>query len=78
MSRFLYRLGRSSARNRRWVVIAWVLVIVGLFVGGKAAGGEMKDEFSVPGVEAQQATDLLKASFPTFAGGVRAGGVPLP
>ncbi len=68
MSRFLYRLGRSSARNRRWVVVAWILVIVGLFAGGKIAGGEMKDEFSLPGVEAQQATDLLKTSFPAFAG----------
>jgi len=68
MSRFLYRLGRASARNRRWVVLAWILVIVGLFAGGKIAGGEMKDEFSLPGVEAQQATDLLKTSFPAFAG----------
>ncbi len=68
MSRFLYRLGRSSARNRRWVVVAWILVLVGLFAGGKVAGGKMKDEFSLPGVEAQQATDLLKASFPAFAG----------
>ena len=69
MSRFLYRLGRSSSRHRWWVVGAWVLVVVGLFVGGKAAGGELQDSFSVPGVESQKATDLLKESFPTQAGG---------
>jgi putative drug exporter of the RND superfamily len=69
MSRFLYRLGRSSSRHRRWVVAAWVLAVIGLFVGGKVAGGELQDTFSVPGVESQKATDLLRASFPTQAGG---------
>jgi hypothetical protein len=31
--------GPLEARNRRWVVVAWILVIVGLFAGGKIAGG---------------------------------------
>ena len=69
MSRFLYRLGRFSSRHRRWVVAAWVIAVVGLFVVGKVAGGETHDSFSVPGVESQRATDLLTASFPTQAGG---------
>jgi RND superfamily putative drug exporter len=69
MSRFLYRLGRFSYRNRRWVVAAWVIAVVGLFAVGKVAGGEVHDSFSVPGVESQRATDLLTASFPSQAGG---------
>jgi RND superfamily putative drug exporter len=69
MSRSLYRLGRFAVR-RRWLVLAlWVAAVIALTVGGKALGGELKDQFTVPGVESQRATDLLKATFPTQAGG---------
>ena len=68
MSRFLYRLGRTCARNRKRVVLIWVLAVAALFAGGKVAGGEMKDKFTVPGVESQRATDLLEASFASQAG----------
>ena len=69
MSTYLYRLGRFSVRRRWFVLGAWVLAVVALTIAGKAAGGSLKDQFTVPGVESQRATDLLKATFPAQAGG---------
>jgi RND superfamily putative drug exporter len=69
MSTYLYRLGRFAVRRRWFVLAAWVLAVVVLTIAGKALGGELKDQFNVPGVESQQATNLLKATFPAQAGG---------
>ncbi len=69
MSNFLYRLGRGCARNRRKVLLAWLVAVVALFAVGKIAGGQFVDKFAVPGVESQKATDLLTKSFPSQAGG---------
>jgi RND superfamily putative drug exporter len=69
MSTYLYRLGRFSVRRRWFVLGAWVLAVVAITIAGRAAGGGLKDQFTVPGVESQQATDLLKATFPAQAGG---------
>ena len=69
MSTSLYRLGRFAVRRRWFVLGAWVLAVVALTIAGRAVGGELKDQFTVPGVESQQATDLLKATFPAQAGG---------
>ena len=68
LSRFLYRLGRGSAAHRRLVLAAWLIGVIALVVGGRAAGGEFHDAFSVPGTESQTATDMLKETFPTQAG----------
>jgi len=69
MSTSLYRLGRFAVRRRWFVLGAWVLAVVAMSVAGRAVGGELKDQFTVPGVESQQATDLLKSTFPAQAGG---------
>jgi putative drug exporter of the RND superfamily len=68
MSRFLFRLGRSSARHPLRMIAAWLLAAV-LIVSAKSAfGGETTDNFRLPGTESQQALDLLKERFPTQAG----------
>jgi RND superfamily putative drug exporter len=61
MTHQLDRLGRFAAR-RPWAVIgAWVLAAA-LVVGGSTAfGGELEDSFAVPGLDSQQAVDLLGA-----------------
>jgi RND superfamily putative drug exporter len=69
VSNFLYRIGRGCARNRRKVLLTWLVAVVALFAIGKAAGGDFVDKFSVPGVESQKATDLLTDTFPAQAGG---------
>ncbi len=68
MSTSLYRLGRFAVRRRWLVLIVWIVALVGLGTAGKMAGGELHDEFTIPGVESQQALDVLKETFPTAAG----------
>jgi putative drug exporter of the RND superfamily len=46
--------------RRRFVAIAWILLLVGLFALSGAVGGENKTEFALPGSESQEAIDLLE------------------
>ena len=68
MSNWLYRLGRFSARQRRWVVAAWILLALFVVVVDRTSGAGTVDNFEVPGVESQEAVDLLKAEFPERSG----------
>ncbi len=68
MTQFLYRVGRFSVRKRRLVTVAWVAFALLAVIGGKAAGGESSNKFSVPGVESQRALDVLQQRFPSQAG----------
>ena len=68
MSRFLYRLGRSSARHPWRVLGAWLLIAVAVFSLQAAVGGETTDDFALPGTETQAAVDLLEESFPAQSG----------
>ena len=65
----LYALGRWAARRRGRVLAVWLLLLA--VVGGLGAGlgGSFTTTFSVPGIESQQAQDLLQAKFPAAAGG---------
>lgn len=64
MAQYLYRLGRFSVRRRRFVLIAWIAVLVGVIIGGEAVAGETDDSFSIPGTESQEALDLLAEELP--------------
>src|SRR5205823_11491535 len=64
----LDRLGRAAARHPGRTIVAWVLVAVGLVVGGSVAGGEYNDNYKIPGVQSQAAIDRLQADFPAAAG----------
>jgi putative drug exporter of the RND superfamily len=68
MARFLHRLGAACVRHRRLVVLAWLVAAVSLFGISRTAGGELSDEFRVPGVESQQALDLMVERFPEMSG----------
>ena len=68
MSQSLYRLGRFSAR-RPWTVIGvWTLVAVLVIGAAGIFGQELEDTFEVPGLDSQQATDLLTAAQSDSAG----------
>ncbi len=68
MSNWLYRLGRFAAHRRVLVVAAWIVIALGAVVVDRTVGGGTVDNFEVPGVESQQAVDLLKEKFPERAG----------
>ncbi len=68
MSSRLHRLGVFAARHRRAVVVSWILVALVLVGANRTLGASTIDDFTVPGVESQQALDVLDARFPERAG----------
>ena len=68
MSHALYRLGRFAAR-RPWTVIGtWVLVAAVVLGSSALFGRELSDSFEVPGLDSQNAVDLLTAAQSDRAG----------
>ena len=68
MSHALYRLGRLAAR-RPWAVIGtWLLISVVVIGASTAFGAELEDSFNVPGLDSQDAVDLLSAARSDRAG----------
>jgi RND superfamily putative drug exporter len=61
---------RACARHPWRVVGAWVAIVALLVVAVGAFGGELRDEFEIPGSDTQRATDLLEAEFASEQGGV--------
>ncbi len=51
-SRFCYR-------RRRFVLLGWVALIIGLFALSNVAGGAFKTEFNLPGSDTEAATQIL-------------------
>jgi putative drug exporter of the RND superfamily len=66
----LARWARACATHTWRVVFAWVGIIVTLIVLVGTVGGELKDEFNIPGSDTQKATDLIESEFASEQGGV--------
>ena len=68
LSHALYRWGRFAAR-RPWTVIGSWLIVSVLVVGASGAFGQrLEDSFAVPGLDSQEAADLLTAARSDRAG----------
>ncbi|UPK76523.1 MMPL family transporter [Nocardioidaceae bacterium SCSIO 66511] len=64
MSVLLYRFGKFAFR-RWWVVIpVWVLLLVGLGATAAAVSQSMEDDFSMPNLPSERATDIMDKHFP--------------
>jgi putative drug exporter of the RND superfamily len=50
-------------RRRRWVVVAWIVLLVGVNVLAKTAGGDLLKSLSLPGTESQRTFDVMKKDF---------------
>jgi len=61
---FLYKLGRLAFRRRHFVALIWVALLTLAGVGAASAPAAGTTSFSIPGVEAQKAFDLLEQRFP--------------
>jgi uncharacterized membrane protein YdfJ with MMPL/SSD domain len=66
----LFVVGGWAGAHRRTVLAAWFVLLV--VVGGLGATlhGELSSVFTVPGVESQNAQELLQHRFPAASGGV--------
>lgn len=70
MASRLYTWARWAIRRRGRVVAVWLLLLAVVGGLGITLHGKVTTEFSVPGIESQQAQDVLKEKFPEAAGGV--------
>ena len=66
----LARWTRACATHPWRVVFGWIGIVVLLFVLVFGIGGELRDEFEIPGSDTQKATDLIEAEFASEQGGV--------
>ncbi|MBG0853760.1 MMPL family transporter [Streptomyces spinoverrucosus] len=64
MATFLYRVGRLAFRRRWYVALVWAAVLAAVGLGALKAPGASDEEFSMPGIESQQAFDLMEERFP--------------
>jgi RND superfamily putative drug exporter len=69
MSTYLYRLAHLAFRRRRLVLALWLAAAVVAIAVAQASGGKTNDDFTIPGTEAQNASDVLSAELPAFSGG---------
>ena len=65
----LYRVGWFCTRHHWPVIAAWVLAVVALALGARAAGQQNSDNLSLPGTGSTNAQDLLKSKLPKQAYG---------
>ncbi len=68
MSSFLFRLGQRCARHPFRVFGIWLLVAIAVLGLNQQLGGSTKNNFTVPGTEAQRADDVLSSRFSELSG----------
>jgi putative drug exporter of the RND superfamily len=64
----MLKLARWSTTHRKYVVIGWVLLLIGVNMLAQSAGTSYSNNFTLPNSDAQRAADLLQHSFPAQAG----------
>ena len=64
----MLKLARWSTSHRKYVVLGWIVLLVGVNILAQSAGTSYSNNFTLPHSDAQRAADLLQSSFPTQAG----------
>jgi uncharacterized membrane protein YdfJ with MMPL/SSD domain len=64
MSGILYRLGIAFTRRKWLVLLAWAIVVAVVAVCVLGFGSRTSNDMSLPGSDAQRASDLLREHFP--------------
>src|SRR5271170_5091076 len=64
----MLKLARWSTTHRKYVLIGWIVLLLGVNVLAQSAGTEYSNNFTLPNSDAQRAADLLQKSFPAQAG----------
>ena len=68
MSRLTGWLGGAAARHPWRTIAVWLILIVALFGLKMAFGGQLQDDYTVPGTSSQAGADFLRAHFPQMSG----------
>jgi hypothetical protein len=68
MSTLLYTLGHRIARHRWKVLVAWCLLAAAAFALAGLAGGQLVNDYTIPGTESQRGIDTLAQRFPQASG----------
>ncbi|ADG80615.1 Queuine tRNA-ribosyltransferase OS=Tsukamurella paurometabola (strain ATCC 8368 / DSM / CCUG 35730 / CIP 100753 / JCM 10117 / KCTC 9821 / NBRC 16120 / NCIMB 702349 / NCTC 13040) OX=521096 GN=tgt PE=3 SV=1 [Tsukamurella paurometabola] len=63
MALLLYRLGKFAYLNRFKVIAVWVLLLIGMGVGAATLSKPTVDNFNLPGLPSEKATDIVNAQF---------------
>jgi len=68
MSSALYRIGHAAARRPGRVIAAWLVIAIAVVAASASFGRDLDDSFEVPGVDSQQAVELLSSAGSDSAG----------
>jgi RND superfamily putative drug exporter len=68
MSTFLYTLGHRIARHRWKVLVTWCLVAAAALAVAGLTGGQLVNDYAIPGTESQRGIDTLAQRFPQASG----------
>ena len=64
MSVFLYRWGRFAFRRKWFVLPVWLLLLVAVGAISQAVSEPMEDDFTMPNLPSERATEILDKHFP--------------
>ncbi|MBW6434967.1 MMPL family transporter [Actinoplanes hulinensis] len=64
MASLLYRLGKTAYRRWPLVLVAWLVALIGVGAVATTMSQPMSDQFSIPGIPSEKATDLQQQLFP--------------
>ncbi|KHL18909.1 RND superfamily putative drug exporter [Mumia flava] len=64
MASLLYRLGKTAYRRWPVVLVAWLLALGGVATVASTMSQPMTDQFSIPGIPSETATELQQELFP--------------
>jgi RND superfamily putative drug exporter len=62
------KLARWSTTHRKYVLLGWLVLLLGVNAFARSAGTSYSNNFTLPNSGAQRAADLLQRSFPAQAG----------
>ena len=60
----MLKLARWSTTHRKYVVLGWIVLLLGVNVLAQSAGTSYSNNFTLPNSDAQRASDLLAAQLP--------------
>ena len=69
MAKFLFLLGKFSAKRAWIVVVAWLVILAGVATTALTLGGKFTSNMTLEGTPAQQVIDDLKMNFPEASRG---------